>query len=234
MANDGGNNSSYYEAGTGLALMNEESPSVLACGAYTVVGPDTLTYGTVVGADGRCWLDRNLGATRVATAFNDASSYGHYYQWGRYADGHQISTSGTTTTLSTTDTPGNSNFITNSAGNYDWRNPQNNSLWQGLGGINNPCPTAFRLPSQAEWANIISSANITNYTTAYSSSLKLVAAGYRTDTGSFSSVGSFGRYWVGAPYGIQGYVVDYNSSSIAAATYGVSRVYGMSVRCIKD
>ena len=30
----------------------------------------------------RVWLDRNLGATRVAKSFEDALSYGHYLTWG--------------------------------------------------------------------------------------------------------------------------------------------------------
>ncbi len=38
------------------------TPLTAACGSYTMIGQDGLTYGTVVGADGKCWLDRNLGA----------------------------------------------------------------------------------------------------------------------------------------------------------------------------
>lgn len=36
---------------------------------------------TVIGANGLEWMDRNLGANQVATAINDADSYGHLYQW---------------------------------------------------------------------------------------------------------------------------------------------------------
>ena len=68
-----------------------------------------VTYGT------QTWMDRNLGARRVATAVNDVFSYGNHYQWGRPADGHEITvwngttrTAGrglnnTTATLATTD-----------------------------------------------------------------------------------------------------------------------------------
>ena len=87
-----------------------------------------VTYGT------QTWMDRNLGARRVATALNDVLSYGNHYQWGRPADGHEISVwDGATTTsgrgfanatalgaLSATTTPGHPNFILNNAGNYDW------------------------------------------------------------------------------------------------------------------
>ena len=93
-----------------------------SCGDSVVgSGSDTLTYGTVLAADGRCWLDRNLGATEVATAANDYLAYGNLYQWGRSNDGHQLINwsspttgspyYGTTGTLATTDNPGNNLFI---------------------------------------------------------------------------------------------------------------------------
>ena len=43
-------------------------------------------------ATGRTWMDRNLGASRVATGNTDAEAYGDLYQWGRAADGHQKET----------------------------------------------------------------------------------------------------------------------------------------------
>jgi hypothetical protein len=39
-------------------------------------------------------MDRNLGASQVATSSTDPASYGDLYQWGRPADGHQIRTYG--------------------------------------------------------------------------------------------------------------------------------------------
>jgi len=234
MSKDGGSNNSYYEAGTGMALMSEESPApVLVCGSYTVIGPDTLTYGTVLGADGRCWLDRNLGATRVANSLFDTQSYGNYYQWGRGVDGHQIGTSGTTATLSSTDTPGHGNFITTIAGNIDWRSPQNGSLWQGVNGINNPCPTGFRLPTQLEWSTLVSSAGITNDTTAYNSLLKFTLAGFRDYYATLGNYGSVGFYWSSSTNGTDSYDFTFDSSA-THTIYGNNRAYGMSVRCIKD
>jgi len=245
MAKDGGNNDSYYEAGTGLALMNEESPSVLACGAYTVVGPDTLTYGTVVGADGRCWLDRNLGATRVATAYNDTQAYGHLYQWGRGVDGHQIRTSGTTTTLSSTDTPGHGNFITSSLSPWDWRSPQNSSLWQGVNGINNPCPTGFRVPTGGtggEWKVFTDAAGITGLGSGVreafaNSSLKIPTSGAR-DFGSaaLTGAGFTGYYWSSRPDISSNGASDllFNAVSVYPEANTPYRGYGFVVRCIKD
>src|SRR6056297_1536419 len=79
---------------------------------------------------GEIWMDRNLGATQVATSSTDADAYGDLYQWGRAADGHQLRTSGTTSTLATSDIPGHSDFITIGSSPYDWRSPQNDNLWQ--------------------------------------------------------------------------------------------------------
>ena len=47
---------------------------------------------------GKTWMDRNLGASQVATSSSDAAAYGDLYQWGRRADGHQCRNSPTTTT----------------------------------------------------------------------------------------------------------------------------------------
>jgi len=38
-----------------------------------------LEYKEVKSETGRIWLDRNLGAKRVATSINDAQAYGNYY-----------------------------------------------------------------------------------------------------------------------------------------------------------
>ncbi|MBU6426742.1 hypothetical protein KGQ27_00665 [Patescibacteria group bacterium] len=204
------------------------------CGSHTLVGPDGLTYGTVVGADGNCWLDRNLGATEVATAYNDANAYGYYYQWGRGMDGHQISTSLTTNTLSSTDQPGNSNFILAPSSPYDWRSPQNNNLWQGASGVNNPCPNGFRLPTNQEWSNLVSAAGITDYSTAFSSSLKLTLAGDRDySSGSLSPQGGFGLYWSSSVSGANAFSLYFSSSGVSPS-YSYYRAYGFSVRCIKN
>lgn len=106
---------------------------------------------------GQCWKDRNLGATRVAQSMGDTLAYGDLYQWGRLGDGHQNRTiigggpEGITDAISGTDVPGHSNFIWTSSAPYDWRSPENKNLWQGIGGVNNPCPQGFRIPTEDEF-----------------------------------------------------------------------------------
>ncbi|MEY3412763.1 MAG: hypothetical protein RIQ70_1452, partial [Bacteroidota bacterium] len=127
-------------------------------GASVTYGSVSRAYGGVVGT--KCWLDRNLGATQVATSSTDHLSYGDFFQWGRGADGHQRITwtnattgtavNSTTATLSSSDTPGDALFITNGTSPFDWRSGQNVNLWQGVSGTNNPCPSGYRLPTETE------------------------------------------------------------------------------------
>jgi uncharacterized protein (TIGR02145 family) len=222
---------------------SETQRAIEAAVPIRLVGPDGLTYRTVLGADGKYWLDRNLGATQVATAYDDSASYGYLYQWGRDFDGHQIPTSSITTTVSPTDTPGHANFISVLVSPWDWRSPQNDNLWQGAGGINNPCPEGFRLPTQSEWATLVAAANITGRNTAFSSSLKLPAAGGRTGNGgALGGAGLNGLYWSSSlqstykeplrmffSYFPNQVFVD----EVSNQSRGL-RAAGGSVRCIKD
>ena len=183
---------------------------------------------------GKIWMDRNLGASRVATSSTDAEAYGDLYQWGRAADGHQIRTSGTTSTLSSTDAPGNVGFILAPDSPYDWRSPQNPNLWQGENGVNNPCPSGFRIPTDAELDAERLSWGSNNAAGAFGSPLKFTVAGLRTNNdGSFFGVGSNGYYWASStPNATHSRTLNFTSSS--ALMNNFARARGQSVRCIKD
>ena len=184
-------------------------------------------------ATGKIWMDRNLGATQVATSSTDAASYGDLYQWGRRTDGHQCRTSPTTATLSSIDQPGNGNFITINSGKNDWRSPQNNNLWQGVNGVNNPCPTGYRLPTETEIDAERLSWSSNNAVGAFGSPLKLPMSGYRDySLGSLNSVGTNGNYWSSTVSGTSSRFLDFGSSNAGMSTD--SRAYGFSVRCLKD
>jgi uncharacterized protein (TIGR02145 family) len=174
-------------------------------------------------------MDRNLGASQVATGVTDASSFGGFYQWGRPADGHQLSTSANTSTLSTTDLPGNSLFIT---GSGDWRNPSNNNLWQGVNGVNNPCPSGFRIPTKAEWETEIASWSSQNKEGAFASPLKLPTPGFRQyNNGGLMNAGLNGDYWASTVDGTNSFIMYIH---VGAGTVSFQRTYGFSCRCIKD
>ncbi|OXA85306.1 hypothetical protein B0A66_19890 [Flavobacterium hercynium] len=185
---------------------------------------------TVVGGSGRIWMAYNLGATAPAAASNDASQYGDYYQWGRETDGHEKLNSGTTTTLSRNDSPGHANFIIGTGIPSDWRSPANNNLWQGVTGINNPCPAGFRLPTAQEWIAEFNSSAITNAATAFASALKLPIAGSKNTNGQYSNTALRGLYWSSAS---TGQAVTFTQTRIDYQNL-VQRASGNSVRCIKD
>lgn len=198
----------------------------------------TLNTGEVYNpVTGRIWMDRNLGASRVATSFTDEQAFGYLYQWGRGSDGHQIRTSGTTNTLSNSDTPGHANFILVSGAPYNWRSPPNSKLWQGVYGINNPCPVGFRLPTEAEWTAEVSSWGTSLADGAFDSPLKLTLAGFRSENGDLSWVGLAGLYWSSTTYNPSfNYAVQLRlfPGETVEIYEKISLHHGQSVRCIKD
>lgn len=206
-----------------------------------------VTYGIITSTvTNRKWLDRSLGAPNTPTAFDDFANYGDMFQWGRAADGHQLITrtgntndlttavnEPETTTLATSDTPGHAFFIRNSAIPLDWRNPRNGNLWQGVSGINNPCPEGWRIPTRAEWE----AEGLTTISLAFGQ-LKLTTSGVRSaSTGNFSDVGTSARFWTST-------IVP--SASTPTTTYRITvttagttfnsdfRANGNACRCIKD
>ena len=205
-----------------------------AVGTGTASAPsNSVTPGTVTSLTSRIWMDKNLGATQVATSSIDAAAYGDLYQWGRGTDGHQIRTSPNTSTLSTTDAPGNVGFILAPSSPYNWRSPQNTNLWQGVNGTNNPCPSGFRLPTDVELDAERATWSAQNAAGAFGSPLKFAVAGYRNSSnGSLNFVGSYGYYWSSTVDGAYSRYLSFYSSS--ANMYSNYRAYGFSVRCIKD
>ena len=206
------------------------SSIVFPCGGTAIPVVD------VTSTTGEIWMDRNLGASQVATSSADLAAYGDLYQWGRCSDGHEKRSSGSTTIQSNSDTPGHGDHIISIP---DWRNPPNNNLWQGVTGINNPCPTGYRIPTESELEAERLTWSSSDAAGAFGSILKLTAGGTRTNTtGAFGAVGTFGYYWsstidnLGSGLATSKALV-FNSGFSAVLPSG-SRAYGYSVRCIKD
>jgi uncharacterized protein (TIGR02145 family) len=191
---------------------------------------------------GRIWMDRNLGATQVATSSTDSLSFGDLYQWGRINDGHEIRTSDVTRDSSITDNPGHAKFI---IGNYngDWRNEPNDKLWSSLN-LNNVCPTGFHIPSRDEWEKEIETWDTPNFKGAYNSILKLPLAGMRgtkavgdNNNEFYSSeivgTGKLGVYWSGESTYRTSFSL-YIGEQFNLIDGGGERWSGRSIRCIKD
>lgn len=192
------------------------------------IPPPSVTNPTT----GKIWMDRNLGATQVAASSTDAASYGDLYQWGRGTDGHQIRTSVLTTGQSSSTSPG-ADFLKGSSNWYTGSNPDD--LWKEDGtGVNNPCPSGYRLPTNAEWDAERASWGSNNAAGAMASPLKLPMAGNRFfSDGRLYYVGAYARYWSSTVSTIYSGELQFNGNSANMNTTS-HRASASSVRCLKD
>lgn len=182
---------------------------------------------------GRTWMDRNLGASQVATSSSDAASYGDLYQWGRGRDGHQKRNSGYTINTTSSDYPGHGNFIIIITSPYDWHVPQNNNLWQGVNGINNPCPNGYRIPTEAEWTAERATWSSNTVAGAFGSILKLPAGGNRSGySADIYGEGTNSGYWTSTVSGTEARYIGVGSSG--GNIYNNQRAEAYSIRCIKN
>lgn len=138
----------------------------------TVSLQDCACCGAVTTGGG--WLNfmcHNLGADEsldpfsyvVGNADGSGGTLGYLYQWGRPSDGHQLRNSATTTTLATSNIPGHNNFIIVTSSPWDWKTPASTSNRWGDGtdaggttkGPNDPCPAGWRIPTSAQYEDIV-------------------------------------------------------------------------------
>ena len=207
---------------------------------------NSLTYITVQSPDtDRVWLDRNLGATQVATSSTDSAAYGDLYQWGRDDDRHESRTSTTAATLATSITPATNGFITNPTSPNDWvqTTTQNNNNVDDSGalrtaawvnnGANDICPTGFSVPLESELEAERVSWSTNDAAGAYNSKLKIPLAGYRHPaSGALGNVGFDAYLWGRSAGGSNGRNLTVHSGN--ATFSSKTRTHGFSVRCLKD
>jgi Fibrobacter succinogenes major domain (Fib_succ_major) len=195
-------------------------------------------WNEVQSSTGRYWMDRNLGASQVATSSDDAFAFGDLFQWGRSADGHQKrSNTRFTNILSNSESPENSSFITiTNYTNNNWLTYHNNNLWQGVNGKNNPCPEGFKIPTSSEWADEMNTWNEKNSLGAFTSTLHLPRTNPRSNTTGvieyFPNQSTY--YWSSdIVYSVFPKVLIFTTTTADASTF-TSKSYGASIRCIKQ
>jgi len=226
------------------------SPSVTSfkiCNSFSVThqqgvngAPEnkTVTYKTIssnVSGAARCWITQNLGADNEAVSAVDATdaSAGWYWQFNRLQGYKAVGAS----------------YIPKPTG-VPWLTSSNESLdWSAT---NDPCQrllgSGWRMPTNTEWTAVDADPQYwSNYNQAYSSELKLHAAGFivggalvnRAVQGTFWSTtqsSGYGYYNGGYSYG---YFYTGRFLSITSTTSAMSEVekvagYAFSVRCLRD
>jgi hypothetical protein len=231
-------------------------PLDFECGVSTVTfnyKGSTVTYGTIFNdTTKRCWLDRNLGAQQVPTSTVHQVGFGDLFQWGRGDDGHQSRNSTLSFDISSSDTPGHNKFIIDTTSqHFNWRIPLNPNAWQGVNGINNPCPTGFRVPTKSEFLQEINSWEIENINGGFDSKvskLKFTLNGYRAPgniagliAGEIYYTPTIGHYWtstvsptseINKDYVYRSEYVSIDGSGVASSSS--LRSSGRAIRCIKD
>lgn len=222
-----------------------ESPGDTSCISLFYKGTET-NYTTVRAADGKVWLQQNLGSSAVATSSTDTEAYGDLFQWGRWDDGHQLRNSQTSPALPTPNNPlglngGSAIFYLsspewwkNGAAPTDQWNAINPETVTAMNGCD-PCKALgekWQMPTSEEWQALINAESITNITTAFESNLKLTIAGARNASGVYGN-GVRGYYWSQTPSDNTNFAKYlYYSNFIVNTTAGGFREQGSSVRCI--
>jgi hypothetical protein len=224
------------------------TPGSTGCVTFTYQG-QTVTYQTVRADDGKIWFQHNLGSPQVAFDAHDTGSYGHFFQWGRWDDGHQFPTGPSVTGSSSLQNPshipdGNPNFIKGSTSATSW--------W-GIGGAatdtwSSSPPSAtngfdpgtvvgpgWHIPTAMEWTYVVDQEGIFDTWSAFGSNLKLTEGGYRySPDGIYYQMWTGGNYWSStADAGNMAKWFHYDDA-YNFAVQSVGRGNGANVRLVKN
>lgn len=236
--------------------------------AYAKMGEDVgygnveiYEHGTVITETGRKWMAYNLGSN-LAKSSNDVNAYNTLYQWGRKTDGHQLKTSAVNNIKVISSLPAaynagsvgssfiqpyngpsfylwfNANDQYRSSDYADWLNPENSRLWQGVNGLNNPCPSGYRIPTASEFTAEVNYWAPKNQTGAFNSKLKLSTGGWRSfiTPGTTNTNSANGYYWTSTT-GIN--VNEKQKASVLNIATSITqsldfKSMGYAVRCINE
>jgi uncharacterized protein (TIGR02145 family) len=197
---------------------------------FNNVASTKVLVSSVTGLGGAVWMDRNLGASQIATSVTHTNAYGDLYQWGRNTDGHQSRSSNAITGPVSNGSEG-SNFIYNSS---DWLSTPDDTRWNGTTkGVHDPCPDGFRIPTETEWNTERVAWASNNAAGAFAGPLKLTVGGRRNSSDALlSGVGDIGSYWTSTVNSTNACRLLINSTNATVNNSG--RATGFSIRCIQE
>jgi hypothetical protein len=227
---------------------------------HSLIMPDSLIFNSFPTIDegviinGVKWATRNL-ATHGKFVENP-KDYGALFQWGRVGDGHEqrysLTYDGAVNGSQNFDEngqiknthPAYGKFIAPNGGSYDWRVPQNNTLWNSgsesvpIKTANDPCPDGWRLPTKTELATLgdgewTDTPVLGRSFGSGSNLLFLPVAGSRHFQGSGYGDGKFGYYWSCTPISTSTYFLGFSSDELEIFNSG-TRAYGFSIRCVAE
>lgn len=206
-----------------------------------------VAYTTVRAKDGKIWLQQNLGSPQVAFHHNDEASFGDYFQWGRWDDGHQ---SGNSTAITGGPSLFNPSHISSGYPNFIV-GQTTGTRWWGTGGLTtdtwsgsvasatngkDPCAalgTGWRSPTAADWQNLKNHEDLEGSMAAFMSNLKLPAGGYRDAYGGFVFKGGESYYWTSTASGSYATGLFISDNTYAATLQATDRGQGYNCRCVK-
>ncbi|MGV4516572.1 hypothetical protein, partial [Ornithobacterium rhinotracheale] len=209
----------------GIGGIPDKNFNVMTNGKYE----HRFIYVPVKGRDGKLWLNNNLGANYAnmdhpafnpvqgAKSLRDENAYGSHFQFGRAADGHELTT-----------------YTSSTSGSMIHPNMQWYSNSQ-LQSYTNLCPAGYHVPTKQEWEayqNLLPNKNAQAW---QSDVLHLTYAGDKLNGGWDPNPGNpFGYYWSSSPYVSSGAWYLYFNDSHSNTDSSSYRYWGRPLRCRQD
>ena len=223
----------YISKGSGAGnftatLINLERSTQYYARPYAIVN-EIVSYGNVkifttlyegVSINGILWATRNVAMPKTFT--ENPKDTGMFYQWG------------SNVAWSSTDP------LKASDGINTWRDlSETGNSW--LSG-KNPCPTGWRVPTNAEQQNLINSGSFWDELDGVAGLfcgfgdqvIFLPASGYRnTNGGSLLYVGRLGNYWCSSPYSTTAFNLTFINGNVTPI-YSYYRSFSFPIRCVSE